>query len=448
MSGGGYVGLRQAPRGRPSAGGILAPLGPVGGRRSGGRAAALVFEMSCLLDIAWPRLSDDAWRITTWAAERGMTYRRARAAADQLDSDGVVSVRTELFRPGTLTVLDRERVVAGRGDPPPWLQVRAQAWGELVGEHGLRWREQAILAGLLALVDDRDWQVRSATLGSLGEVLGLGYRSLRAGLEVLAEAELVRFEARRGQDCVLTVLCGPALLFQRVERHEPRPQRKERRQLSRDAPRGDGPAGDLAGRLMRRYTMAVPASVGLLRELATLLTKVDAKTVEDRLVAMGGLGGANDPMAVLVDRARRLGGQLDSEVITKRERRAAAAAEVDEAELRRDQERETFERDRQQWVGEDRWLSQVLDDELLGQVVGRARQLGPVRAGGGVLAQSIRFAARRAVAQAGPTVDPAAAVRAGIVVCLGQVGEGGGVDPPLPTARDGPPGMRERLRSL
>lgn len=430
----------------------------------------MVLEMSCLFDIGWPRLSDEAWRITAWAADHGMTWRRARAAADQLDSDGVVAVRTQLFRPGSIEMVERERVVAGAGDPPPWLRVRARAWGDLVSEHGLCWREQAILAGLLALVDDRDWRVRSATLSSLGEVLSLGYRSLRAGLGVLEAADLVRFEARRGKDCLLEVVCGPALLFHSDEgddreRPEQRPQRKERRRMMRDAERGsdsavgNGPAGDLAGRVLRRYAVTAPASVGLLRELGGLLAKAEGKSIEERLAGMGSMGGAIDPMAVLVDRARRLGAQLDAEAVAKREHREVVAAQVDEGEARRIRESEEYEQGREQWLGEDRWLSQVLDDDLLEQVAAQARRVVPVRAGvrhgvpaqarGALLVQNIRFAARRAVAQADPGVDPEVAVRAGILASLGQVGEGGGVDPPpLPTVSDGPPGLSERLRSL
>ena len=283
------------------------------------------------------------------------------------------------------------------------------------------------------------------TLAGLSADLGIGYRSLRAALGRLAAAGLLSFLARPGRSCLVTVTVGAALV---VGPAGPPMCRGDRRQLSRQTRRQEGPVWDVAHRIVDRFGIGLPPSSGFVQALEKACTRLDAIEVEHRILTMGSLAQARDPMAVLTARARRISEDVDRR--RQEDARRRSRREHDQA-----MEAERRAHDQGRWereMGEDRWLAQVLDDAQLRAFLDchlrSTSALTPMPA----IAAAIRVAARRAVV-ARPSEDPES------VVCSMGIDEGapvGGADPDaghdgpgalLPTIRDGPT-LTQRLRAL
>jgi hypothetical protein len=410
-------------------------------RRTARRLAALVVGVMWTLEAHYVTGTIDPWPMVAWGEALDMPWRRVRGAVDRLAGAGLAAVATAPFRPSSVH-LARDRWVHKPGGEDRWVQLSGEAVRGLAGEHGLGWRELGVLLGLVLMADDRDWLVEGQTLGGLCELLGVGYRTLVAALEVLAARGLVTWRPRRGGACALAVPAGAAMVV--LARPGAPKHRAERRELARLTDRGEGPAVALGRRLVARYGLAVPPSPAFLQRLEALLSRVDVGVVEDRLWAMGSLVGAGDAMAVLVHRAERLGVELDAQAAaaarTLRERDEAEAAARAARQAGRDAEATA--------AGESRWLAEVLDDDTLRGL--RDRYLGATVRRGRVavpeVSTAISRAARAAVA-GHPSMDPADAVRVFAGDHLGVDADLELSSVSLPQVRAGP-ALVERLRPL
>ena len=424
----------------------LGALPPPGGRRSGGHLAVLVVALLAVLESDWRTGRMDPWPMVEWAGRMSMPWRRIRRAADRLVELGHADLACRPFRASSLT-LHRDCWVHSRArQSERFVQIAPAALRSVAEEHDLDWKALGVLLVLVILADDRDWSVKGLTLSGLSADLGLGYRSLKAALARLAAAGLVSYVARPGRACLVTVTVGAALV---VGSAGPPMRRRERRDMHRQTRQQRGPVWDLAFRLLSRFGVDLPPSTAFVQALEQVCSRLDAAVLEQRMVAMGTLAGARDPMAVLTVRARRISEDLDrrrDEDARLRARRAEqAAAEV----AWRSREREDWERQ----MGEDRWLAQVLDSEQLEAFMAAYQQTASPIMPVAAVAAAIRTAARQAVADH-PGEDPRSVVRSLRDISVGRPagaddagpGASGGVTVELPTARDGPT-LTERLRS-
>jgi hypothetical protein len=416
-----------------------------GERRTARRLAAMVVGVICTLEASHVTGMVDPWPMVAWGEKLEMPWRRIRVAVDRLASAGLATVTTTPFRASSV-VLPRGKWVHQRGGDDRFVQLSGASVRALAAEHGLEWRELGVLLGLVLLADDRDWQVRGQTLTRLGELFGVGYRTLVAVLDALADRGLVTWQARRGQSCALAVPAGAAMAV--LPARGPAKHRSERRELARQTAHGEGPAVAVARKviLSTRSGLDVPPSPTLTALLAELLARADAATIEGRLVAMGSLAGSRDAMAVLVDRARRLLVEMDVRAETAARERQAQAEAVAIDQAARQAARDAEDRS----VGESRWLGQVLDNDTLRKL--RDAYAGGRPRGGRVvvpaMAADIAAAARSAVAQY-PTMAPEEAAREHALEFMAIDMGAGGADlaVALPRVRAGP-SLVDRLRRL
>lgn len=416
-----------------------------GGRRTGAHLATLVVALLVVLESDWRTGTMDPWPMVAWGRRMSMPWRRVRRAVGELAALGYVELSCGRFRPSSIEI-DRSRWTHCRDRRSErFVQLSPQAVREVAAEHELDWKALGVLLALVILADDRDWSVRGVTLGGLSGDLGIGYRSLKAALGRLAAAGLLSFLARPGRSCLVTVTVGAALV---VGPAGPPMRRGDRRQLGRQTRRQEGPVWDAAHRIVDRFGIGLPPSSGFVEALEEACTRLDVVEVEHRILAMGSLAQARDPMAVLTVRARRISEDVDRRRQEDSQRRARQ-----EQERAVDAERRA--RDQNEWqrqIGEDRWLAQVLDDEQIRAFLEAHRQTASALTPMPAVAAAIRVAARRA-AVTRPTEDPETVVRSMGAVEGVPVGgafpdvdhDGSGVL--LPTIRDGPT-LTQRLRAL
>ena len=415
------------------------------GRRTGAHLATLVVGLLVVLQSDWRTGTMDPWPMVAWGRRMAMPWRRVRRAVGELSALGHVELSCKRFRPSSIEI-DRSRWIHCRDrHSERFVQLSPQAVREVAADHELDWRALGVLLALVILADDRDWSVRDLTLAGLSAELGIGYRSLKAALGRLAAAGLLSFLARPGRSCLVTVTAGAALV---VGPAGPPMRRAARRRLGRQTCRQEGPIWDAAHRIADRFGFGLPPSSGFVQALGEACTRLDVVEVEHRILAMGSLAQARDPMAVLTARARRISEDVDR-------RRQEDSQRRTRAEQGRAMEAERRAQDQDQWerqMGEDRWLARILEDDHLRMFLDRhCRPTSPLTPMPAVAA-AICVAARRAVV-AHPTENPEAVVRS-----MGTV-EGvpvGGAYPDvghdrsgvlLPIIRDGPT-LTQRLRAL
>jgi len=428
-------------------------LGAPSGRREAHHLSALSVGAALAEDVDWRTNTLEGFRSVAWAGEHQMAWRRLRRALDHLAGSGVARAELRPFQPGTATLTARD-------EPTSLLHDRARAEERFVplargalrsvtAEHGLSWVGTGLLLLLLLLCDHRSGELPEGrwTKTSLCEHFGVGWRRLSAGLDALASAGLISYEVRRGGTMTLTLLARAALVAPTAPAQV---RRRERRAIRREASHGEGPATEVAAKLVAHHGLVASPSPALLGALADALSAgVSTKALLERLAARGSLAGAADPMAVLVTRARQVKAEiLAAQGDAERQRATQAAERRHRAETRADEERE-----RQRTTGEDRWVASVLDRVPSGAELGLAS----------VLAQrSVPVAAHVHAALAElishyPDLDPASlAARWAEHPCAPETIDTTGIParaedvhgPPgsLPQARAGP-SLAERLRS-
>ncbi|MDE3206945.1 MAG: hypothetical protein KGQ66_22300 [Acidobacteriota bacterium] len=416
-----------------------------GGRRTGAHLATLVVALLVVLESDWRTGAMDPWPMVAWGRRMSMPWRRVRRAVGELAALGHVELSCARFRPSSIEI-DRSRWIHCRDRRTErFVQLSPQAAREVALEHELDWKALGVLLALVILADDRDWSVRGVTLGGLSADLGIGYRSLKAALDRLATAGLLSFLARPGRSCLVTVTVGSALV---VGPAGPPMRRGDRRRLGRQTRRQEGPVWDAAHRIVDRFGIGLPPSSGFIQAMEEAGTRLDVIDVEHRILAMGSLAQARDPMAVLTGRARRISEDMDRRRQEDSRRRARQEQERTVDAERRAQGQNEWERQ----MGEDRWLARVLDDEQIRAFLEDHRQFASAVTPMPAVAAAIRVAARRAVV-AHPMEDPEIAVRSMRIDDGVPVGgayadaDHDGPDVLLPTIRDGPT-LTQRLRAL
>ncbi len=415
------------------------------GRKTGAHLATLVVALLVVLESDWRTGTMDPWPMVAWGRRMSMPWRRVRRAVGELAAAGHVELSCARFRPSSIDI-DRSRWIHCRDRRTErFVQLSPQAVREVASEHELDWKALGVLLALLILADDRDWSVRGVTLAGLSAELGIGYRSLKAALGQLATAGLLSFVARPGRSCLVTVTVGCALV---VGATGPPMRRGDRRRLGRQTRRQEGPVWNAAHRIVDRFGIGLPPSSGFVHALEEACTRLELNEVEHRILAMGSLAQARDPMAVLTSRARRISEDVDRQRQEDSQRRSRQEQKRAVEEERRAREQDEWERQ----MGEDRWLAQVLGDEQLRAFLEDHRQSTSALTPMPAVAAAIRVAARRAVV-ARPTEDPKTIVRCmGIDEGIPACGAYPDVDHDgpralLPTIRDGPT-LTERLRAL
>jgi len=428
-------------------------LGAPSGRREAHHLSALSVGAALAEDVDWRTNTLEGFRSVAWAGEHQMAWRRLRRALDHLAGSGVARAELRPFQPGTATLTARD-------EPTSLLHDRARAEERFVplargalrsvtAEHGLSWVGTGLLLLLLLLCDHRSGELPEGrwTKTSLCEHFGVGWRRLSAGLDALAAAGLISFTVRRGGTMSLTLLARAALVAPTAPAQV---RRRERRAIRREASHGEGPAGEVAAKLVAHHGLAASPSPTLLAALADALTAGEsAPALLERLAARGSLAGAADPMAVLVTRARAVKDDiLAARDDTERRRTAEAAERQRRAEARADEERE-----RERTTGEDRWAASVLHRVPSGAELGLAAVIAarPVP-----VAAHVHAALAELIAHF-PDLDPAAlAARWAEHPCAPEAIDTTGIasrhddthGPPgsLPQARAGP-SLAERLRN-
>ena len=415
------------------------------GRRTGAHLATLVVALLVVLESDWRSGMMDPWPMVAWGRRMSMPWRRVRRAVGELAALGHVELSCGGFRPSSIEI-DRSRWIHCRERRSErFVQLSPQAVRQVASEHGLDWKALGVLLALVILADDRDWSVQGMTLAGLSADLGIGYRSLKAALSRLTTAGLLSFLARPGRSCLVTVTVGSALV---VGSAGPPMRRGDRRRLGRQTRRQEGPVWDAAHRIVDRFGIGLPPSSGFVHALEEACTRLDVIEVEHRILAMGSLAQARDPMAVVTSRARRISEDVDRRRQEDSQRRSRQEGERAVEEERRARDQDEWERQR----GEDRWLARVLDNEQLRAFLEDHRQTSSALTPMPAVAAAILVAVRRAVVVRS-TEDPETVVRSmGAVeavpvggTCFAVDHDGRGVL--LPTIRDGPT-LTERLRAL
>ncbi len=335
-------------------------LGKPQGRREGHHLSALLVGVLLAAEATWWNDLVDPFGVVAWAAAHGLPYRRARRALDCLAESEIAVADLRPFRTGRVALTPRTVPTSLLHDrsrrAERFAPLSRAGLAEVVADHALSWVAASLLIVLLLLCDHRTAELPDGwTKTRLCEQFGIGWRRLTAGLEALAAAGLVTYEARRGGPLSLQLLARPALV---VPTAPPQPRRRERRQIERQASHGDGPAADVARKLLAHYCVAAAPTSSLVGALGdALITGANPTTVLEHLAAMGSLGDARNVMAILVHRARRVAAELaDAREREDRRRRAM------ENERRSLAERTSAEAKRlEDYQDEDRWLASVLD---------------------------------------------------------------------------------------
>jgi len=278
---GGYVPLRlDAP----------SLLGAPSGRREAYHLSALSVGAALAEDVDWRTNTLEEFRSVAWAGEHQMAWRRLRRALDHLAGSGVARAELRPFQPGTATLTARE-------EPTSLLHDRARAEERFVplargalrsvtAEHGLSWVASGLLLLLLLLLcDHRSGELPEGhwTKTSLCEHFGVGWRRLSAGLDALATAGLIAYSVRRGGTMSLTLLARAALVAPTAPTQV---RRRERRAIRREASHGEGPAGEVAAKLVAHHGLVANPSPALLAALADALSAGESPSaLLERLVS-------------------------------------------------------------------------------------------------------------------------------------------------------------------
>lgn len=429
-------------------------LGTPSGRREGHHLSALSVGLDLAEDVNWRTNTIGAFCSVAWARAHRVPWRRARRAFAALDHAGVAHIELQRFRPGSATI-------TARSEPTSLLHDRARpgerfapftrgALLRLSEEHDLSWVARALLRVLVVTCDHNSGELAEGqwTKTLLCARFGIGWRRLSAALEALARAGLISYTVRRGGTMTLTLLAQAALVAPVAP---PQPRRSTRRRITQEATSGTGPSADLATKLLAHHGLrGTTPSPALLRALGDgLATGATEKTILERLAARGALGGAADPMAVLVTRARQVKGEIVAAQEEAERRRAAQQADTRRLEaLEAEQAHQ-----RATTAAQDRWLASALERIPSGSELGLAPQLleRPV-----ALAAHIHSAAKAVVAH-WPDLDPVELARRWAAhPCAPEALDTSGIGPReigsqgppghLPHARAGPR-LIERLRT-
>ncbi len=336
-------------------------LGKPIGRKDGHYLGALGVGIRLAEVVDWRTNRVDEFSSVAFAKVQHMNWRRFRKALLYLTNSGLAKVNLRPFQFGTAEITSRENPRSLLHDQSRVKeQFVALSRGSLestISEHHLSWVASSLLVVLLLLVDYRNAQLEVGwTKTRLSEHFGIGWRRLSSGLNELDQAGLIKYQVRRGKNMGLTLLARDALVAITAP---PAPKRNERRQILREATKGTGPSQETCQRILNHHKLSGAPSRALTRAVGEALAMgLSSSDVIERMAAMGSLTKANDPMAVLVSRARRLVTEIsESRQISEKKRllkKESAKALLDQEEL------ESFKLSIYQ--DESRWLASLIEE--------------------------------------------------------------------------------------
>lgn len=390
----------------------------------------------------------ESWTSTTWAKERGSTWRCQNAAISLLEDAGMLRLTRRPGRPGSVAITTREQ-------PTSALHARertAETFDpllhgvieELGRQHHLSLNAQDLLVGLLELCDrlgelGGDW-----TKTRLSHELRLGWHSLTNGLGELAGADLIAFRVCRGQKMTFTLTARPCLVP--VTQAPPLPPRSERRAHHKASAHSPSEARTLAVTLLRRYGLLEDPTQELVGALGgALATGVSTSALLEGITSFGNLGGLRRVQAGLAARA----GNVAEHV---------AAARLEAQERLETQRAEQARREEAQRLEQETWMTRDAEDRGVSSAIlhlptAQALGLHPLTSGPVPRAMAILSSCRELV-EAHPDLDPSQLIaRWAKFPCRPQELDTAGIAPragggagTLPQARTGPT-LVERLRA-
>ncbi|NNN21464.1 MAG: hypothetical protein HKL80_05615 [Acidimicrobiales bacterium] len=335
-------------------------LGKPMGRKDGHYLSALGVGVRLAEVVDWRTNRLDEFSSVAFAKDQHMNWRRFRKALGYLTNSGLAKVNLKPFNFGTAELASRENPKSLLHDQSRVKeQFVALSRGSLQGiasEHCLSWVASSLLVALLLLVDHRSAQLDDDwTKTRLSDHFGIGWRRLSSGLNELDQAGLIQFQVRRGKNMSLTLLARDALVAITAP---PIPKRHERRQILRDSTKGTGVSEETCQKILSHYGVSGTPSRALVRAIGEALAMgISPHEIIERMVARGSLTKANDPMAVLVSRARQIVVEItDSrQQIEKRQlqEKESAKALLDQKELE--------ELKLAIYQDESRWLASVIE---------------------------------------------------------------------------------------
>ncbi|MGH9069382.1 MAG: hypothetical protein ACRD0J_18105 [Acidimicrobiales bacterium] len=392
----------------------LTPVRAKGGRRA---LDAQSVALEALSRADWRDGVVADWGVLGAAASAGRTWRRERHALDALAGVGLATEAR-----GSLRVSLEALVHQRDAEDGPWVELVPGAIEGLACHHGLDRLAADVFTGLVLAADPETSALSETSQTALSSSWGVGWIGIHGALADLVEAGVVEAEFCRGRRVTVSVPGRAAVV--RPQAH-PRPHRHQRRRAASPG----GPADHCARALWTHFHLGDLPPTGLVRALRDALRDgADQKTLMERVVAGGGLGGTRDPAAVICWRVREA-----AEALAEARRRA------EEARARRKATEEALseqlraeEEDHRRAAEESRWVAATLGPSALATLAARFSHSGSLRLPRQAVAGAILAWARGTVA-AGADMDPAAALADGL-----------GHDPPpgegalLPRCPEGP----------
>ncbi len=338
----------------------ISRLGEPGIRREGYLLSTLFVGVLLANEVNWWDNKLTPFKAVNWALSHSLPYRRARRALDKLTEKSLTTFSIQPFRPGNLEITPREdeksllHLEARKHER--FVPISRSGLSQILLEHSLSWSAASMLVLLLFLCDHNSAKLPEGwTKTKISNQFGIGWRTLSAGLDALENAGLISFNASRGKEMTLELLARSAL----VEPCAPTPlQRGPKRAFLNQKIGKNGPAADLARKIINHYRLEAAPSPTLIRALGEVLaTGASGVQVLNQITSLGSLNGSRDPVAVLVTRVRSVTESFRLAQVSK-----AKSTSRRETIARNQKESEERERlDHEQYQNESRWLAQTID---------------------------------------------------------------------------------------
>ncbi len=335
-------------------------LGKPKGRKDGHYLSALGVGVRLAEVVDWRTNRVDEFSSVAFAKDQHMNWRRFRKALGYLVISELAKVNLKPFQFGTVELTSRENPNSLLHDQSrakeQFVALSRGSLQSIASEHCLSWVASSLLVVLLLLVDHRSTQLEDNwTKTRLSNHFGIGWRRLSKGLNELEQAGLIQFQVKRGKPMRLTLLAREALVAITAP---PTPKRHERRQILRYSTKGTGLSHETCQKILSHHSISGSPSKALARAIGEALAMgVSPDEIIERMAARGNLTSANDPIAVLVSRARQIVVEISD---SKKQAEKRQLREKESAEALLDQ-KELEELQLSIYQDESRWLASAIE---------------------------------------------------------------------------------------